>query len=968
MRNFDVFLVIIGQPKGCPPPELKLTLSSLQAPRLALKPATMSSTLVTTKDQEPFAWESREFLRKLCIGKQVFFKVEYTVQSIGRHFGSVYLLEKSESDLFVGPSSHKMTENICLIMAREGWCSVRTRSKDNDSEKCNDIEEMIELNEQAKRNKVGIYNTAKAQDSIRTVKWDFISSKETSGETDVMKLYTKIKDIPQRAIVEYIRDGSSLKALLLDSMTLITFNMAGIQSPRMNMSAKILEDGSNPYEYAQEAKFFTEVRLLNREVILKVGGVNEKYATFFGSVTHPKNKLNIAVELVRNGIAQPVDWSMSFTTPAAATSIHQALLFAKKNRIRLWKEYRPPLIPGDKKFSGVVSEIVSGDSFLVRVGTDEDLTQHPWLCEERKIHLSSIRAPRLSRKDVDEPFARETREFLRKRLIGRKVDISIEYAIGGENQSNTQIRKYGTLFVAGSNPVNVAVLLLENGLASLMGHKQGAERSHHYHELIAAENKAQEKKIGIWGKNTESNGSSKDSKQPLDLNNAAIAKSNLGSLKGDNFDKRILGVVEYVFNGGRMKIFVPSLSLKLMMNLSGISCARTGKQKSKTETNLFADEALAYTKALCLQQDVEFVVESVDKGGNFIGTVYVRPIDNDASVSFARRRPHQFKDNLSILLLRNGFAKTNPIGIRYASNAESLLAEEEEAKMNKTGLWLHFIEEKRVETKQEEEKMVKSGNSPSKELDKIEFNVCHITSANKFFIHVTKEKEQLKKVEEFLTSYAESNGTKESEIPSTEYSKNEKVLALFDDGSKLKWYRAQITGIQKDDNEVLFTIQYLDYGNTETLTAKRLNKLTDEGIQKLPPFAHHCSLAFLKAPTLSKEFGREAAMYLSQLTRGKEMTGLLHTKEKTGALIVTLLPENSNKDEENSEEAELVTINGLLLKEGLATIPRKQRLYVKGSSAAHEKKIFSHLKEQQEAAHNSHVNLWTYGDPRDDEE
>lgn len=100
-------VVIVGQPKNAPPPELKLTLASLQgmwrlascswgnvlmvvAPRLALKPTTMSSTNLTTKgtlvssfgldwawavDQDPFAWDSREFLRKLCIGKKVFFKV-----------------------------------------------------------------------------------------------------------------------------------------------------------------------------------------------------------------------------------------------------------------------------------------------------------------------------------------------------------------------------------------------------------------------------------------------------------------------------------------------------------------------------------------------------------------------------------------------------------------------------------------------------------------------------------------------------------------------------------------------------------------------------------------------------------------------------------------------------------------------------------------------------------------------------
>ena len=40
---------------------------------------------------EPFAFASREFLRRLLIGKQVKFRVEYAVQSIGREFGQVYV-------------------------------------------------------------------------------------------------------------------------------------------------------------------------------------------------------------------------------------------------------------------------------------------------------------------------------------------------------------------------------------------------------------------------------------------------------------------------------------------------------------------------------------------------------------------------------------------------------------------------------------------------------------------------------------------------------------------------------------------------------------------------------------------------------------------------------------------------------------------------------------------------------------
>lgn len=87
---------------------------------------------------EPFAWDSREYLRKLCIGKvlipsvlcnyllitlasfgsyscvtvvvaqEVTFKVDYTVPSIGREFGSVFLGDK----------------NVAMLVVAEGWAKV----------------------------------------------------------------------------------------------------------------------------------------------------------------------------------------------------------------------------------------------------------------------------------------------------------------------------------------------------------------------------------------------------------------------------------------------------------------------------------------------------------------------------------------------------------------------------------------------------------------------------------------------------------------------------------------------------------------------------------------------------------------------------------------------------------------------------------------------------------------------------
>lgn len=40
---------------------------------------------------QPYAWESREHLRKLVVGKEVMFAVEYKVQTSGREYGFVWV-------------------------------------------------------------------------------------------------------------------------------------------------------------------------------------------------------------------------------------------------------------------------------------------------------------------------------------------------------------------------------------------------------------------------------------------------------------------------------------------------------------------------------------------------------------------------------------------------------------------------------------------------------------------------------------------------------------------------------------------------------------------------------------------------------------------------------------------------------------------------------------------------------------
>lgn len=65
-------------------------------------------------------------------------------------------------------------------------------------------------------------------------------------------------------------------------------------------------------------------------------------------------------------------------------------------------------------------EVVSGDCIIVA----DDSMPYGSPLAERRVNLSSIRSPRMGNPRRDEkpaPYAREAKEFLRTRLIGRQV-------------------------------------------------------------------------------------------------------------------------------------------------------------------------------------------------------------------------------------------------------------------------------------------------------------------------------------------------------------------------------------------------------------------------------------------------------------------------------------------------------------------------------------------------------------------
>ncbi|KAI7985370.1 Ribonuclease TUDOR 1 [Camellia lanceoleosa] len=125
-------LVIIGSTKAEIPPGKTITLSSLIARRLARRCGVA----------KPFAWESREYLRKLCMGNDVTFKVDYIVPSIGQEFGFVFLGDK----------------NVALMVVSDGWVKVQVKEQGQQKGDASPfLAELLRLEEPAKQQGLGCW-------------------------------------------------------------------------------------------------------------------------------------------------------------------------------------------------------------------------------------------------------------------------------------------------------------------------------------------------------------------------------------------------------------------------------------------------------------------------------------------------------------------------------------------------------------------------------------------------------------------------------------------------------------------------------------------------------------------------------------------------------------------------------------------------------------------------------------------
>ncbi|XP_041934064.1 staphylococcal nuclease domain-containing protein 1 [Alosa sapidissima] len=872
-------IIVRGQPRGGPPPERQINLSNIRAGALARRAAQSQPDSKDIPD-EPWAFQAREYLRKKLIGKEVCFTVEIKTAQ-GREYGVVYLGKDTSG------------ESIAESLVNEGFATVRREGIRGNNP---DQARLCDLEDQAKAAKKGQWSEGGGSHTIRDLKYSIENPRNF-----VDSLHQK----PVNAIIEHVRDGSVVRALLLPDYYLVTIMLSGVKCPTFKREA----DGTeSPEPFAAEAKFFTESRLLQRDVQIILESCPNQ--VILGTIMHPNG--NITELLLKEGFARCVDWSMAVYTQGAE-KLRAAERSAKERKVRIWKDYVAPtanLDQKDRQFVAKVMQIVNADAIVVKLNSGEYKT----------IHLSSIRPPRLEGeekiKDKDKrfrplydlPYMFEAREFMRKKLIGKKVNVTVDYIRAATETGTVPAFPERTCATVTIGGINIAEALVSKGLATVIRYRQDDDqRSSHYDELLAAEARAIKNAKGLHSKKevpihrvADISGETQKAKQFLPFLQRA---------------GRSEAVVEYVFSGSRLKLYMPKETCLITFLLAGIECPRGSRNVpgGVQVAEPFSEEAMLFTKELVLQREVEVEVESMDKAGNFIGWLHI-----DGA-------------NLSVALVENALSKVHFTAERSAYY-KTLVSAEEPARQRREKIWANY------EDKPTEEVAALQSEDKERVAKYRAVYVTEITDELHFYAQDVETGAQLESLMETMRAEIAAQPPVEGSYAPR---RGDFCIAKFADG---EWYRARVEKVESPAKVHVF---YIDYGNRETLSSTRLAPLPPAfSTRTLAAQATEYAFAFIQVP--QDEDAR--ADVVDCIVRDVQNTQCQLNVEYNGATCphVTLQFTDSKDDA------------GLgLVKEGLVMVDvRKEK---------HLQKMVTEYLNGQESAKSARLNIWRYGDFRADD-
>ena len=728
------------------------------------------------------------------------------------------------------------------------------------------------------------------------------------------ELVSELKGELVDAVVERVLNGDRLLIRLLVSpdrhiQTLVA--VAGVRAPSTKRTnpADGKEQPAEPY--GDQAQQFVEVRLLQRKVKVAVLGVTPQNQ-LVGTVLHPNG--NIAKFLLEAGLARCSDHHSTMLGNEMAT-LRQAEKAAKDGK--------KGLFTGHVATKGAAGGATDGDCIVSRVLNADTVFLRNKAGAEKKVSISSIRQPKPS--DAKQaPFSADAKEFLRKKVIGKHVKVTID----GKKPATEgfEEREVATI-MQGNN--NIAVAIVEAGYASVVRHRRDDDdRSPEYDALLAAEETAQKEGKGMWSPKPPKNKAYQDYSESVQK-----AKMEASVLQRQ---KRVPAVVDFVKSASRFTVLVPRENAKLTLVLSGIRAPRSARNPSEN-SEPFGQEAHDFANRRCMQRDVEIDVETIDKVGGFIGSLYVN------------------RENFTKLLLEEGLASVHAYSAEQSGHGLEYFAAEKKAKEARKGMWHDWDPSKEIDEDEEpatngKEAAQAEAEAANRRKDYRDIMITHIDETCR--LKIQQIGPGTAALTELMNAFRTFHINKANDIPLPGPPKaGDLVAAKFtEDG---EWYRAKIRRNDREGKKA--EVLYIDYGNSETIPWARLRSLSQPqfSVQKLKPQASEAVLSLLQFPT-SPEYLAEAVGFVGAQTFDRQLVANVDHVAPEGTLHVTLLDPSASKNLEES-------INSDVIREGLAMVPKKLKPWERAAGDS-----LAHLRKLEEEAKEGRKGMWEYGDLTED--
>ena len=356
---------------------------------------------------------------------------------------------------------------------------------------------------------------------------------------------------------------------------------------------------------------------------------------------------------------------------------------AKTKRLRLWRDYKEPVTATGNAaarqsasaidYEAKVLEICSADSLIVQ---NIDASK-----EIKKIFLASIRPPRLDsvknglegtgdnenrspssekrqqsqttpfRPLYDIPFMFEARELLRKRVIGKIVKVHTDYV---QPKTENFPEKY-CCTVLTQDGQNLAEQLIIKGLVTVVKYRMmsahdddgASARASDYDSFLSAELKAQKMNKGLYSTKPDA-GLVRIVDLSTDMTKSKSFAPFLtrGGASGGSHHRKD-AVVEYVFpSSTKLKLYIPKENCLINLVLAGVNTPKMNDPISA--------EAVQYAKHRVYQRDVQVEIETQDRVGNYIGSVYYFN-ENGINSSNNNKNQSTSSTNLAVELVKAGF-------------------------------------------------------------------------------------------------------------------------------------------------------------------------------------------------------------------------------------------------------------------------------------------------------------------------